>query len=200
MHCIDNAKWYYYAKFYTMNYITFNKPYKWYAVYTKSRAEKKVHSELIRKGIEAYLPLVKTKRQWCDRIKTVEEPLLRGYVFVKVSNKEYYDALITPGAIRYICFEGRPAAIPDCQIDDLKTLMERGTSGLEVTSERIRKGDIIRVVAGPLQNVNGEVVEIRGKRRILLRFDSLGYSIHAELGVNKIELLKKNVGKRVTTC
>lgn len=78
--------------------------------------------------------------------------------------------------------------------------MEHGTSGLEVTSERISKGDIIRVVAGPLQNVDGEVVEVRGKRRILLRFDSLGYSIHAELGVNKIELLKKNIAKRATTC
>ena len=175
-----------------MNCVTFNRPYKWYAVYTRSRAEKKVKAELVRKGIETYLPLIKFRRQCSDRIKNIEEPLLRGYIFVKVSNKEYYDVLVTSGAVRYVCFEGKPTPIPNCQIEDLKVFMEHSECDLEVTSERIRKGDHIRVVFGPLKDISGEVVQIRGKRRILLRFDSLGYCIHAEIGINKIELIKKN--------
>lgn len=174
-----------------MNSNTLNRSYKWYAVYTKSRAEKRVYAELVSKGIETYLPLIRIRRQCCDRIKTIEEPLLRGYLFVKVSNKEYYDVVVIPGAIRYICFDGKPAAIPDCQIEGLKVFITQEEIGLEVTSERIRKGDSIRVVDGPLKNVSGEVVEIRGKRRILLRFDRLGCCIHVEMGTNKIELIKK---------
>ena len=166
--------------------------YNWYAVYTKSRAERKVYSELVGKGIECYLPLKSEKRQWCDRIKTVEEPLIRGYVFVRVSYKEYYDVLITAGALRYVCFEGKPTAIPDCQIEDLKIFMKCEGSKVEVTSERVRKGDYIRVITGPLKNICGEVVEIRGKRRILLRLGSLGYCIHAEFGMNKVELIRKS--------
>ena len=44
--------------------------YKWYPVYTNSRAEKKAYDELIRKGITAYLPLKRqsnngaTERKW----------------------------------------------------------------------------------------------------------------------------------------
>ena len=174
-----------------MEYFTFNRPYKWYAVYTRSRAEKKVNTELVKKGIETYLPLLKERRQLSDRIKMIEEPLLSGYIFVKVSNKEYYDVLVTPGAIRYVSFEGKPTPIPDCQIEDLKIFINNKDCKIEVTSEHIRKGDFIKVVYGPLKNVSGEVVEIRGKRRILLRFNSLGYCIHAEMGINKVELVKK---------
>ncbi len=172
-------------------------PYRWYAVYTKSRAEKKVYEELERKGIESYLPLKAERRQWSDRIKLIEEPLIRGYVFVRVSNKEYYDVLVIPGALRYVCFEERPAVIPDHQIEDLRLFMQYIDSDLEVTSERIRKGSMVKVVNGPLKDVRGEVVELRGKRRILLRFDSLGYCIHIELGAGKVEPLVENQKKSV---
>jgi len=175
-----------------MTYYSIKCVYRWHAVYTKSRTEKKLYAELLQKGIESYLPLKAEKRQLCDRIKTVEEPLIRGYVFVKVSYKEYYDVLMASGAIRYVCFEGKPASIPECQIEDLKIFMKNQNCNIEVTSERVKKGDYIRVVCGPLKNVCGEVVEIRGKRRILLRFDSLGYCIHAEFGLNTIELIQKD--------
>lgn len=178
-----------------MNCISFNQKYRWYAVYTKSRAEKKVHAELICKGIEAYLPLKKEYRQWSDRIKLIEEPLLRGYLFVKVSNREYYDVLVTSGALRYVSFEGRPTAIPDCQIDDLKQFLEMSNESVEVTSKYIRKGDQVKVVLGPLKGVCGEVIEVRGKERLLLRFDSLGYFIHVELGMNKVEMINQKKNK-----
>lgn len=169
-----------------------NNSSRWYAVYTRPRAEKKVYAQLVQKGIEAYLPLTKVRRQWSDRMKTVEEPFLPGYVFVKVTFIQYYNVLVIPGALHYVCFEGKPAAIPDWQIEDLKIFMACEESAIEVTSERIRKDDLIKVISGPLCNVRGEVVEIRGRKRILLRFDSLGYCILAEMGVNKVELLEKD--------
>ena len=55
----------------------------WHAIYVASRQEKKVLEALLNKKIEAYLPLIKTLRQWSDRKKLVEFPLMPGYVFVK---------------------------------------------------------------------------------------------------------------------
>jgi len=174
-----------------MSTIPFKPLYHWYAVYVKYKMEKKVYSELTRKGIEVYLPLKKERRQWSDRIKMIEEPLLWGYLFVRVSNKEYDDVLVTKGALRYVCFEGKATPIPDRQIEDLKIFMQFANESVVVTSERISKGDMVRVCKGPFRDIFGEVVEIRGKERLVLRFGSLGYCVHTELGTNKVEIIKK---------
>ena len=166
-----------------------NQNYRWYAYFTDSRAEKKVFSELIRKGIKSYLPLKIVKRQWSDRVKNVECPLISGYIFVLVSSHEFYDVLLTPGVRRYVCFDGKPAPIPEKQIEDLKCFLQYLNSEAEVTNERITKGQLVRIVSGPLAGIDGEVVEIRGKRCILLRFSNLGFSVHAELGNENIEIL-----------
>ena len=63
----------------------------WYAVYTKSRYEKKLADNLREKGIEAYVPLRKVVRQWSDRKKLVAEPLIRSYCFVILPNLEHHD-------------------------------------------------------------------------------------------------------------
>lgn len=168
-----------------------NDTYKWYAVYTDSRAEKKVFQELTKKDIDCYVPLKIEKKQWSDRIKIVENPLIRGYIFVKVSNREYYDVLITQGVRRYVCFEGSPTAIPENQINDLKQFIQCLNTEVEVTSERITKGTLVKIVSGPLYGISGEVTDIRGKSSIVLRFNDLGFCVYADLGTNKMELVNK---------
>lgn len=172
-----------------MTFQTTKRPDHWYAVYVLVRSEKKLQAALEQKGIECYLPLKTERRQWSDRVKVVQEPLLRGYIFVRVNNKEYYEVLNTSGAIRYVCFDDKPAAIPDRQLESLRIFVEQANASLEVTTERIRKGTGIRVVTGPLKGVTGEVVEIRGRKRVLLRFGTLGYYLHAELGTQNIEVV-----------
>ena len=89
----------------------------WHVVYTRSRTEKKVCDELTINNIECFLPLQKKLRQWKDRKKWVEMPLMSGYCFVHVSRKEYDKVLQTNNVVCYITFEGKAAAIPDKQID-----------------------------------------------------------------------------------
>ena len=50
--------------------------YHWYAVYTRPRSEKKALITLSEDGYEVYLPLKKTLRQWSDRKKWIEFPLI----------------------------------------------------------------------------------------------------------------------------
>ena len=68
---------------------------KWYAVYVKSRFEKKSASLLERDGVTVYLPLITTVKQWSDRRKKVDEPLFKSYLFVYTDLRNYFDILNT---------------------------------------------------------------------------------------------------------
>jgi len=147
-------------------------PAKWYAVYTKSRTEKKLTGRLNEKGIEAYVPLRKTLKQWSDRKKIVEEPLISSYVFVYIQNSRYNDVLNTPGAVRYVWFNGKPASIPDSQIQILRILASSGYD-MECTSNSFPKGSHVRVSSGPLKGLTGELVNFAGNNKVIIRLDSL---------------------------
>ncbi|MGH2644138.1 MAG: transcription termination/antitermination NusG family protein, partial [Chitinophagaceae bacterium] len=51
----------------------------WYALYTKSRNEKKVAERLVQKDIEIFFPLQEEVHQWSDRRKKVKVPVFRSY-------------------------------------------------------------------------------------------------------------------------
>ncbi|MFC2097374.1 UpxY family transcription antiterminator [Bacteroidota bacterium] len=145
-------------------------------MYTKSRAEKKIFEELTISGYEAYLPLIKVLKQWSDRKKWVKEPLIRSYIFVKASEKEYYDILKTNGIVKYVSFEGKAAPIPEWQIETLKASLDNKYD-ISVTTEKYRKGEIINISQGPLKGNKGEIIEIQGKKKFLIRIENIGYSL-----------------------
>nr|WP_319570145.1 UpxY family transcription antiterminator [uncultured Draconibacterium sp.] len=180
-----------------MKHLIVKQPYRWYALYVKYKMEKVASKELQQRGIEAYLPLKHVKRQWSDRVKVLEEPLIWGYIFVRVSHKEYYDALMASGVLRYVCFEGKAEPIPDLQIQNLKKFVDFANESIVITSGHIAKGQGVKVSSGALKGTIGEVLELRGSKRLLIRFGNLGCCVHVELGVNNIELLES---KRTRSC
>jgi transcriptional antiterminator RfaH len=158
----------------------------WYAAYTKSRTEKKILERLTENGFEAYLPIQRKRRQWSDRLKWVEEPLIKSYIFIRVNEKQYYDAINTPGLVCYVTFEGKAAVIPDWQIELLKKLLNEGAE-MEVSSERFAAGQKIIVVKGTLVGMQGEMVEYRGKKKVLVRLGSTGTNILVTVDLDLIE-------------
>ena len=97
---------------------------RWYALYTKSRAEKKAERELQLKGLEAYLPLEKRLKQWSDRKKWVEFPMFRGYLFLFSRTVYFPKVLEHPAAVHVVRLSGKFAAIPDDQIEFIKKVAE----------------------------------------------------------------------------
>ncbi len=75
---------------------------KWLAIYTKPRWEKKVYGMLQEKGVESYCPLNKVQRKWSDRIKIVEEPLFKSYVFVRVCEDEKTPVRMLGGVVNFV--------------------------------------------------------------------------------------------------
>lgn len=163
--------------------------YRWYPVYTNSRAEKKAYQELQKKGIEAYLPLRKEVKQWSDRKKIVEEPLFKSYLFVRISNKEHAEVLMTSGVNRFLYFSGKIAVMPDKQMEDLKLLMSSGED-LELISHDIKPGEKVIVNAGPFKGMIAELVSIQNKKSLVLKLENLGYAIEIKTSMAYIEPLK----------
>lgn len=149
---------------------------KWYAVYTKPRAEKLVFSRLVEEGVEAFLPLQKTFRKWSDRKKLVEKPLLSSYIFVKVVPVDFPKVYKTIGVVKFVVFEGKPASIPQKQIDNLRLLINSDAE-IEVTSVKFEKGDNVEVVNGSMVGLTGELIKVGGKKRVIVRIDRLDQNI-----------------------
>lgn len=170
----------------------FKKPiYAWYAIYTKPNAEKKIITYLDEINVECYLPLKKSLRQWSDRKKWIEEPVFRCYLFVKVSHVEFFKVLEFPGVVKYVSFGGNPQSIPDNQIDNIKILVEQQEREIFLSHQNIKKGKKAEVLFGPFKGMQGEVVQIQGNSRIVLRIDALGCNLYANIMKDEIRMVPK---------
>ena len=144
--------------------IDIRKPH-WLAAYTKPRNEKKVFQRLIDAGVETFLPLQRQLKQWSDRKKWIDEPLLRSYIFVKITEKEYYDVIKISGMVRYVTFEGKAAPIPDKQIEAVKLFLGQQID-MEAVDEQIEPGEMVEIKIGHLRGFKGEMVMHKGKSKI----------------------------------
>jgi transcription antitermination factor NusG len=159
---------------------------KWYPVYTNPRAEKKAYEALLTKGIDVYLPLHRQLKQWSDRKKWVEEPFIKSYLFVNITEHEQAEVLMTKGISRFLYFSGKPAIMPDRQIQELKLLMASPYE-LEITEEDLQPGEKIIIKAGALKGMTGEVISRRSQKQLILRLESIGYSIIVHVATSLIE-------------
>jgi transcriptional antiterminator RfaH len=149
---------------------------KWYALYTRPRAEKLVYQRLVEAGIETYLPLQKTYRMWSDRKKMVEKPLLTSYIFVKTNSKYFPVVYKINGVVKFVSFEGHPVSIPGKQIDNLRLLIDSNAE-IEISSERFEKGDNVEVINGALIGLTGELIKIGTHNRFVVRIDKLDQNL-----------------------
>ena len=149
---------------------------KWFALYTRSRWEKKIHEALLEKGIESYLPLQKILKQWSDRRKWVEEPLLRSYVFVRIYQKDYMEPLKTTGVVTYVKTAGEMSPVQDEEIKILKIISGSGEQ-VEVTTEDFKEGDPVEVISGRMKGLYGTLVQSRGKHQVMVRIEAIDQNL-----------------------
>jgi len=149
---------------------------KWYALYTRPRAEKQIYQRLIEAGIETFLPLQKTYRIWSDRKKLIEKPLLPSYLFVKTKSRNFPIVYKIQGIVKFVSFEGQPVSIPRNQIDNLRLLVNSDAE-IEVTSGNLAQGDNVEVISGSLVGLTGELIKIGNRNRVVVRIDRLDQNL-----------------------
>lgn len=157
---------------------------KWLAVYTRPRWEKKVNQLLTEKGLESYCPLNKVRRKWSDRVKVVEEPLFKSYVFVKVTDSDRTAVRMTNGAINFVYWDGKPAVIKEKEITAIKRFLDE-YENVEARPNQLKVNQRVRITNGSLMDQEGKVLDVRHKTA-RVAIDSLGYILVAHIDRTKL--------------
>jgi transcription antitermination factor NusG len=149
----------------------------WYALYTKPRNEKKVVEDLIALKIEVYCPMVTVVKQWSDRKKSVEQPLLSSYVFVKTTEKNRAQVFSANGAVRYLFWLGKPAIVKEKEILAIQEMLQEKYKEITVTG--IQPGHKVTLEEGVFKGQMATFKEQKGNKTILV-LDSLGITLILE--------------------
>jgi transcription antitermination factor NusG len=152
---------------------------QWYAVCTRSNHERCAAAQLDLRSIEHFLPLYETVRKWKDRRKRLELPLFPGYLFVRIQLQERMRVLLTPGVVRLVGFDNRPAALPDEEITALRRVLVRGLhSG---PHPYLGLGRKVRILRGALEGLEGVLIRKKGRVRLVLSIDLIRQSAMIEV-------------------
>lgn len=154
------------------------------AIYTRPRWEKKVNRILLEKGFESYCPLNKVRRKWSDRIKIVEEPLFKSYVFVKINDVDRSAVRLINGTLNFVYWDGKPAIIKEREIVTIKKFLDE-YENVEARPVEIKMNQRVRVTNGSLMDQEGKVIDIRHKK-VKVAIDSLGYILVAYIERSKL--------------
>jgi transcriptional antiterminator NusG len=153
---------------------------QWYAVWTRSRHEQVVRDQLTRKHIEAFLPTITRWSRWKDRKKKVDWPLFPGYCFVRFDPSDTLPVLKCTGVVNIVSFDGKPAHIPDIELDSIRLLID--SEFQYDPCPLIREGMMVAVVHGPLRGVVGRLMRKDAKRATLvLSVDLIGQGVSVEV-------------------
>jgi transcriptional antiterminator RfaH len=147
----------------------------WLAIYTKSKNEKKVTEELLKMGIETYCPMVTEIKQWSDRKKKVETPLIPSYVFVNIDAQHKNEVFQVNGVVRYLFWLGKPAKVRDIEILQLKERLKETVASVEI--KNLKPGDTVGIKEGPFKGKEGVV---------------------QQMSTNKLQLVLKELGMLIT--
>jgi len=147
----------------------------WFAIWTRSRHEKVVEDQLLRRDVEAFLPTVPRWSRWKDRKKKIDWPLFPGYVFARFVPENTLPILKCSGVVSIVSFEGKPAPIPEFEIAGIRRLVE---SDIQFDPcPFVREGMLVEVVHGPLKGVIGRLVRKGSHARLVLSVDLIGRAV-----------------------
>jgi transcription antitermination factor NusG len=157
----------------------------WYAVYTAPRHEKSVARQMDGTGVDHFLPLYRSVHRWKDRRMEVELPLFPGYVFVHVAFENRLQVLRLSGVVHIVCFNGKPAPLPENEIEALRAGLSR--SGWVEPHPYLKIGRRVRVRSGPMAGVIGILVRRKDKFRVVLSVDLIKQAVALEVDVADVE-------------
>lgn len=153
----------------------------WYLIYTRPQQEKQVSERLSKKDIQTYLPLTKQERKWCDRIKIIHFPLFPSYLFVYLKTVyEYYEGMSDKGSCYFVRSGDLPARISEHEISSIQ-IVEKNGQNVEVTNQSFQVGQQLVIQQGPFSGLPCEIIQYKGKKRMLVRVSILQQSLIADL-------------------
>ena len=153
--------------------------FSWFALWTRSRHEQVVREQLRQKQVETFLPTITRWSRWKDRKKKIDWPLFPGYCFARFDPVHSLPVLKCTGVVSIVSFEGKPAPIPEFELDNLRVLI--GSDLQYDPCPMIREGEMVEVMHGPLKGVVGRLVRKGPHARLILSVDLIGQAVSVEV-------------------
>jgi len=147
-----------------------------------------VHQLLQEKGIETYCPLNKIQRKWSDRLKVVEEPLFKSYVFVKVSEGEKTPVRMTDGVVNFVYWLGKPAIVKDREIETIKKFLN-DHDNVEVELMKLEPNSRVKITGGLFMDKEATILTV-SKNKVKVIIESIGFALIAEIDRKKVSSTK----------
>jgi transcription antitermination factor NusG len=160
---------------------------QWFAIRTRSRAEKATEYAMQSKGYEPYLPMCKNRRQWSDRKVEIEIPLFAGYLFCRFDPLRRLPILTTPGVVSILGNGKVPIPIPDQEIEAIQIAVR---TGLAEPWPYLKEGDKIRVTRGSMMGIEGLLVKKKANWRIVVSLALLQRSVAVEIDADSVTAIK----------
>lgn len=158
---------------------------QWYAAYTLPRHEKSVADRLKSQDVETYLPLYSLVRTWNRRRVEVELPLFPGYVFVKMIITARVRVLAHPGVIRLVGFNGNAVALPDGEIERLRSSLATWKAE---PYPFLTAGKQVKIKSGPFVGFQGRIIRRKGKMRLIVSLELIQSAILLEMDAAEAQL------------
>jgi transcription antitermination factor NusG len=157
----------------------FNSPPSWYAIVVKPRHEKRVADLLDHKGFDNLLPTYCSTRRWTDRVVEVSLPLFPRYVFCKFELQNKLAVLKTPGVMTVVGVANCPVPIVETEMAALHAIV-RSRLAAEPWPF-LERGQTVCVERGPLAGLEGILLELKNKRRLIVSLTLVQRSVAVEM-------------------
>ena len=154
----------------------------WFAARTLSKQEfavkKRIENLNLEEGIdvECYLPTRTVISQLKYRRKRNVVPVARGLIFIHATKQSACDIHNVYGVQVFYMKDFSTHSmlvVPDKQMQDFMFLLDFSTGSVEVLNKGIKRGDRVRVIKGPLQGLEGELVRLKNHKRVIIRLDGV---------------------------
>lgn len=166
-----------------------NSEKKWFALYTKPRHEFKAEEQLNKLSIECFLPKINVTKKWKDRKKKIETALFTSYIFIHATETERRYALAIDSVVKTVCFNGKPAVIPDDEIESIKIMLSHDSEVF--ISDKVQRGSKVKIIEGPFKDVIGTVVNLNSEEWIYVTIEILQRSVSVKLTKDNVYKLMK---------
>jgi len=168
----------------------------WFALHVRTRYEKNVASVLAGKGYEWFLPTYISRRRWSDRTKELELPLFPGYLFCRFNPLERLPILKTPGMISIVGTAKMPIPVDAGEIMALRALVNSDLP--RHPWPFLKVGQRVRIEFGALAGLEGILLQVKGRDRIVLSVSLLQRSVAAEIDSSWVTPLPTQSQKHAT--
>ena len=149
----------------------------WFVLHTRSRQEKILANELAAMRVPCFLPLVRRQRLYGQRKAVVEEPLFPGYVFLRGTAEQAYQADRTKRVAGIIKVTDQQRL--DWELNNIRLALSHNAT-LDPYPHLV-KGVRVEVKSGPFQGLQGIIEERAKESRLILQVDVLGRAVTLEI-------------------